>query len=49
MHNKYINNEFYILSTPACFDAFASSSGSLIFYLLKLQNQLGYKSIKSID
>jgi len=31
MHNIYINNEFYIVSTPTCFDAFPSSSGSLIF------------------
>jgi hypothetical protein len=39
IHNKYMNNEFYTVSTPACFDAFASSSGSLILYLLKLRNQ----------
>jgi hypothetical protein len=28
----------YIVSTPTCFDAFASSSGSLIFHFLKLHN-----------
>jgi hypothetical protein len=28
MYNIYINDEFYIVST-ICFDAFASSSGSL--------------------
>jgi len=38
MHNIYINNGFLYLSTPTRFDAFASSSGSLIFYFLKLQN-----------
>lgn len=34
---------FCIVSTPAHIDAFASSSESLIFNLLKLQNQSGYK------
>jgi len=29
MHNIYINNIFYIVSTPICFKASASSSGSL--------------------
>jgi hypothetical protein len=33
------NNEFLYNSTATCFDAFALSSGSLIFCLLKLQNQ----------
>jgi len=28
---------FYIVSAPKCFDAFASSSGSFILYLLKLK------------
>jgi len=29
MHNIYINNIFYIISTPTCFNASASPSGSL--------------------
>jgi len=32
---------FYIISNSTCFDA--SSSGSLIVYMLKLQNQYGYE------
>lgn len=38
---------FNIKCIPACSDALASSSASLILYLLKLQNQQGYKIIKS--
>ena len=33
----------YNLTTLSCFHASASSSESLIFYLLKLQHQQGYK------
>jgi len=29
MHNIYINNILYIVSTPTCFSVSASSSGSL--------------------
>jgi len=39
MHSIYINKEF-LYRTPTCFDAFASSSGSLILYLLNLQTIL---------
>jgi hypothetical protein len=31
MHNIYISNEYYIVSTTVCFDASASSSGSFLF------------------
>ena len=43
MHNRYINNILYIVSTPICINASASSSGSLnlvpaeVTKLLKLQ------------
>jgi len=46
MHNVYIyiNNILYIVSTATCFDASASSSGSLILLLLKsYKNLYGYK------
>jgi len=33
MHNVYINNVLYIVSTPTCFDAPASSAGSVNFIL----------------
>jgi len=33
MHNIYINNTSHIVSSPTCFDASASSSGSLILLL----------------
>jgi hypothetical protein len=40
MHNIYIyiyiNNALYIISTPTCFNASASSSGSLYFYFANI-------------
>jgi hypothetical protein len=39
MHNVYIKTDIFIVSIPTRFDAFASSSDSLIFYMLKLQTQ----------
>jgi len=33
IHNIYIDSILYIVSTPTCFDASASSSGSLIILL----------------
>jgi len=48
MHNIYINNILFIKSTPTCFNASASSSGSFnlvivkVTKLLKLQlNKIG--------
>jgi hypothetical protein len=51
-HNLYIciNNILYIVSTPTCFDASASSSGSLIrllCYSCKVMKVI--KSVKSED
>jgi len=44
LHNICIlTMNVYIVSTRTRFDALASSSESLIFNLLKLQNQYGYK------
>jgi len=35
MHTIYIDNIVYIVIIATCFDATASSSGSLIFYVVK--------------
>ena len=40
MHNIYINNILYTVSTPMCFSASASSSGSLSLVLAKVKKLL---------
>jgi len=44
MHNIYINNILYIVSTSTCFGAPASSPGRLILLLFySYKNHYGYK------
>jgi len=43
-YGTYINNILYIVNTATCFDSYASSSGSLILFLLKCyKNHYCYK------